>query len=220
MLIVCPSCASEYTIDTARVGARGREVRCASCRESWFVRPPKAGRALVATGTRRASSRSSASEAGRSRRTVSAGTLGALALAAFGLALPALAALREPVVRLAPGTAGLYAAIGLPVNLVGLRLEDVSSTTGEETGARVLVVEGALASDRAVAVAVPRLAYAIEDADGAVLYGWTAKPPVETLAPGETIRFTARLAAPPPAGKRILVGFAPVVDGPGVVASR
>lgn len=38
MLIVCPSCASEYTIDPERVGADGRTVRCASCRAAWFVR--------------------------------------------------------------------------------------------------------------------------------------------------------------------------------------
>lgn len=41
MLIVCPTCASQYTIDPARVGARGRTVRCAACRETWFVRPSR-----------------------------------------------------------------------------------------------------------------------------------------------------------------------------------
>jgi predicted Zn finger-like uncharacterized protein len=41
MLIVCPSCASEYTIDSDRVGADGRTVRCASCRTAWFVRAEK-----------------------------------------------------------------------------------------------------------------------------------------------------------------------------------
>ena len=37
MIIVCPSCASQYTIDDARIGAVGRKVRCAACRESWFI---------------------------------------------------------------------------------------------------------------------------------------------------------------------------------------
>ena len=37
MLIVCPSCASEYMIDPGRLGADGRVVRCASCKETWFV---------------------------------------------------------------------------------------------------------------------------------------------------------------------------------------
>jgi predicted Zn finger-like uncharacterized protein len=37
MVIVCPSCASEYIIDPTRLGADGRTVRCASCRTTWFV---------------------------------------------------------------------------------------------------------------------------------------------------------------------------------------
>jgi predicted Zn finger-like uncharacterized protein len=37
MVIVCPSCASEYIIDPTRLGADGRTVRCASCRATWFV---------------------------------------------------------------------------------------------------------------------------------------------------------------------------------------
>lgn len=39
MLIVCPSCASEYMIDPGRLGADGRTVRCASCKNTWFVTP-------------------------------------------------------------------------------------------------------------------------------------------------------------------------------------
>lgn len=39
MLIVCPACASEYRIDAERVGAAGRSVRCAACRETWFISP-------------------------------------------------------------------------------------------------------------------------------------------------------------------------------------
>jgi len=37
MLIVCPSCASRYSIDAQKIGAEGRTVRCASCRNDFFV---------------------------------------------------------------------------------------------------------------------------------------------------------------------------------------
>jgi predicted Zn finger-like uncharacterized protein len=37
MLIVCPSCASRYSIDDDKIGASGRTVRCASCRTGFFV---------------------------------------------------------------------------------------------------------------------------------------------------------------------------------------
>jgi predicted Zn finger-like uncharacterized protein len=43
MVIVCPSCASEYIIDPARLGAGGRTVRCANCRTTWFVTAEEAG---------------------------------------------------------------------------------------------------------------------------------------------------------------------------------
>jgi predicted Zn finger-like uncharacterized protein len=37
MLIVCPSCASGYSIDDDKIGPTGRTVRCASCRTDFFV---------------------------------------------------------------------------------------------------------------------------------------------------------------------------------------
>ncbi|MCJ2091223.1 zinc-ribbon domain-containing protein [Methylobacterium sp. J-072] len=39
MLIVCPSCASEYRLEAGKVGMDGRSVRCAACRETWFLTP-------------------------------------------------------------------------------------------------------------------------------------------------------------------------------------
>jgi predicted Zn finger-like uncharacterized protein len=40
MLIVCPSCATSYTVEPASLGPAGRTVRCARCRESWFAGAP------------------------------------------------------------------------------------------------------------------------------------------------------------------------------------
>jgi predicted Zn finger-like uncharacterized protein len=39
MLITCPSCSSRYDIDTQKIGAMGRQVRCSQCRTSFFVTP-------------------------------------------------------------------------------------------------------------------------------------------------------------------------------------
>jgi predicted Zn finger-like uncharacterized protein len=49
MLIVCPSCASAYTIEPEKLGAHGRRVRCAACRQDWFVEPPREDGAEFAT---------------------------------------------------------------------------------------------------------------------------------------------------------------------------
>jgi predicted Zn finger-like uncharacterized protein len=42
MLIVCPTCATTYQIQLAALGAAGRTVRCASCKNTWFATPESA----------------------------------------------------------------------------------------------------------------------------------------------------------------------------------
>jgi predicted Zn finger-like uncharacterized protein len=37
MLIVCPSCATAYQITLSALGAAGRSVRCAQCKNTWFA---------------------------------------------------------------------------------------------------------------------------------------------------------------------------------------
>jgi predicted Zn finger-like uncharacterized protein len=36
MIITCPACATRYDLPDGAIGAEGRTVRCANCRESWF----------------------------------------------------------------------------------------------------------------------------------------------------------------------------------------
>ena len=42
MHIVCPHCTTSYAIDMATLGAAGRTVRCARCKEVWLARPEDA----------------------------------------------------------------------------------------------------------------------------------------------------------------------------------
>src|ERR1700686_1120437 len=42
MHIVCPHCTTSYAINLATLGAAGRTVRCARCKEVWLARPEDA----------------------------------------------------------------------------------------------------------------------------------------------------------------------------------
>ena len=119
----------------------------------------------------------------------------------------ALIAWRADVVRVAPQTASLYAAIGLPVNLRGLSFADVTTATETHDGVQVLVVEGTIASASARVVEVPRLRFSVRNPGGQEVYTWTALPARSLLAPGETLAFRSRLASPPPDARDVLVRF-------------
>jgi len=130
-------------------------------------------------------------------------------LAASVSAVAVLGALfRDDVVRHAPRAAGLYAAIGMPVNPTGLALENVMAQPALQDGHAALMVSGVIRNINDRAVTAPPLKISVLDQGGQPVKGKLAEAGAGKIAPGETRHFMVALIDPPRSAKNIDVSFA------------
>lgn len=129
------------------------------------------------------------------------------ACAAMGALVLALVLWRGDVVRLLPQTAAFYKMVGLDVNLRGLAFKDVKLSSETVDGKQVLVIEGVIVGQGKKPLDIPRLRFAVRDAQGAEIYAWNSVLEQTVLQPGERAFFRSRLASPPPEGRNIDVRF-------------
>ncbi|KQO95273.1 DUF3426 domain-containing protein [Methylorubrum extorquens] len=237
MLIVCPACASEYRIDADRVGTSGRSVRCAACRETWFIssdevvaamfdemsaaeapetsaappspEPPQPEAPADETVPRPRPSTGKTAKRSKPKRKARRLSPALAACLVLAAALPLALLGRASVVRAMPQTAELFARVGLPVNLRGIDLTDIAAFQVAADGSNParLVVEGDLVAVARDRVAVPAIEVEVRDAGGQSLYRWTVPGPRAALEPGERARFKASLSAPPEKGRQVEVRF-------------
>jgi hypothetical protein len=114
---------------------------------------------------------------------------------------------REALVGQFPELAAPYAAIGLPVNVVGLQFADVRTLESMQAGTEVLVVDGSVLSVASQQVGVPPVIVTLLDRKGRPLYAWSVTPKLTDLRPGEAVAFETRLSGPPASAASVTLSF-------------
>jgi predicted Zn finger-like uncharacterized protein len=220
MLIVCPSCASEYTIESEKLGAEGRTVRCAICRDTWFVARGDSPSPKVMPPAEAAPPEQPADEVRaepqerakpRPRRRLLLAAAAVLLVAAGGSA----GWIGSPSLRdlVGHGVAGMRehllarVAAWTSAPASGVAFRAVSAEIVAAEGTSTLLVTGEIVNATESDFAVPHLEILVRNGEEKVLATLKEAPPRPTLGPGEAVRFAVRHPSPPPDGRQVRVRF-------------
>ncbi len=115
---------------------------------------------------------------------------------------------RVTLVERYPDLAGLYEAVGLGVNVVGLEFSDLGSIKTLSGGNDVLMVSAQIVGVSNAPVPVPSVLVSLLGEDGRAVYEWSVTPRVRDLMAGERATFDTRLSLPPGDATRVRLRFA------------
>jgi predicted Zn finger-like uncharacterized protein len=115
---------------------------------------------------------------------------------------------RVAIVERYPDLAGLYEAVGLGVNVVGLDFTNLETLKTLSGGNDVLSVSAQIVGRSEDPVPVPPVVVSLLDASGHAVYEWSVTPRVRDLMAGESATFDTRLSLPPSEAVRVRLSFA------------
>jgi predicted Zn finger-like uncharacterized protein len=236
MILTCPECATSYFVADDKVGPDGRTVKCASCGHRWHAAktPPEADLELFADPELGAMAREAAESVKaepvedlselpgpeipkvirqrkdterKVREAAAVGVVWAGMAASLAVLVAMAVVFRGNVVDLWPKSAAAYASVGLPVNRVGLSLEQVRAEPALQDGHAALSVSGVMRNIEDRTVMAPPLTVVLLSPDGHRVGGKIAAAQDPAIPPGETRHFAIVLLDPPANAKTLEVAF-------------
>jgi predicted Zn finger-like uncharacterized protein len=230
MILTCPSCATGYFVPDDTIGPEGRKVRCKSCSHVWraepaedpliLTTPPEEAPQIEASPPAEVPEslaetpapelpkafRARAEQTRRLRRAATHGAIWAGLASVFAAILAASWLFRIEVVELWPRAAAAYAAIGSPVNAVGLEFEAIRARPLRNDPGQV-VVAGALRNIRDREVVAPAVRVALLDAEGVEVEHRILAIRAAPVLPGKVQGFAVLIPDPGARGVGIGVRF-------------
>lgn len=237
MILTCPACASRYLVpDTAITGA-GRQVRCASCRHSWFQAgpaapqpaqelplpppaPPAAPAPQAAPAYSPAATPATPAAERPSMPKMPAQQIGGRPGWKEKLRNPAtrltLIALAIAVILI--GGIGAVQFLGVPSQLEALRPAKAEMTLLLqvdrrperrilESGNELFAVAGRIVNPTSDEQKVPDIKAELRDEKGKIVYAWTITPPKRTIAAKGTLEFNAAEVNVPRGARELNLSF-------------
>ncbi len=233
MILTCPECATSYFVDDARVPAAGRLVKCTSCGARWTALKDAAAPPPLAPPPRPAAARAPEpfvpvveddlevapiAAAGKLRAPPGNEVVGKVVILAVAagvvVALIAGAILfRSAIVRVLPASQAAFAGVGLPVNTLGLVLENVRAQPVFQGGRPVLAVTGSIRSIGDEAVTAPPIRISLLDRAGRPVAAKVATPLDARVPSRATRHFAITIVDPPAAAHDLKVTFETAAKG-------
>jgi len=146
----------------------------------------------------------------RLREATATGVIWAGMAAAMAVVVVAALIFRIDVVRILPGAAGAYAAVGLPVNTVGLVIDrdSIKARPSMQEGHAVVTVTGTIRNITEHEVTAPPLRVELLNKDEKRVAGQLAGAANAKIPPGEVRHFSITFLNPPRTAKDLQISFA------------